>query len=319
MDSSRLKTSVPSGDSWKPPAMSVWVPHCPWCQGWFSPILPPFPTGAPAPATTCPPPSPGRPQDSSENSGHFPSLPLLLSPLLRGALAPSLCPQHREPSPSSPALQLLERPVRVQPIYVCVCVWRGESHFCREKAVGQALVSEEQKPLEWEGNGSSHPFAGLLLSSPSHAKELLGAAGQGGSHITDGETEARRKETSELPQRVSGGDGAGATPGVFWPRVLSLLLPSSQLGSEFASEVRCQDVRSCSRQKGKGEELLPVPPAHEDTWGSGESGSRETRLTSLTQCFQKAFSRGAFLLWSAGQLTSPSAPPLAVVRTPCGG
>lgn len=31
----------------------------------------------------------------------------------------------------------------------------------------------------------------------------------------------------------------------------SLLLPSSQLGSEFASEVRCQDVRSCSRQKRK--------------------------------------------------------------------
>lgn len=319
MDSSRLKTSVPSGDSWKPPAMSVWVPHCPWCQSWFSPILPPLPTGAPAPATTCPPPSPGQPQDSSENSGHFPSLPLLLSPLLRPEPWPPLSalstgsPLHHPPRSS-----FLRGPSGYS-LYICVCVWRGESHFCREKAVGQALVSEEQKPLEWEGKGSSHPFAGLLLSSPSHAKELLGAAGQGGSHITDGETEARRKETSELPQRVSGGDGAGATPGVFWPRVLSLLLPSSQLGSEFASEVRCQDVRSCSRQKGKGEELLPVPPAHEDTRGSGESGSRETRLTSLTQCFQKAFSRGAFLLWSAGQLTSPSAPPLAVLRTPCGG
>ena len=106
---------------------------------------------------------------------------------------------------------------------------------------------------------------------------------------------------------------------VFWPRVLSSLLPSSQLDGKFASEVRCQDVRCCSRQKEKLKNCCLYRTAHEDTWGSGESGSGEASLTSLTQCFQKAFSRGAFLLWPAGQLTFPSAPPLAIVRTPCGG
>lgn len=216
MDSSRLKTSVPAGDCWKPPAVSVWVPHCPWCQGWFSPHPSAVPHRNSSPRDHLPPTFTGQPQDSSESSRHSPSLPrapglvLLSLPFLLSPLRPpepwppSFCPQHLESAPSSPRLQLPERPVGVQ---AYVCVWSrggGGSHFCREKAVGQVLVWEEWKPLTFglpgaERMGRQQLFPPLCrafaFSSPPQTRELLGAAEQGGSHVTDGETEAQREET----------------------------------------------------------------------------------------------------------------------------
>ena len=77
----------------------------------------------------------------------------------------------------------------------------GGSHFCREKAVGQALVWEEWKPLTFglpgaERMGRQQQFPPLCRAfafpSPPQSRE---PQGQGGSPVTDGETEAQREET----------------------------------------------------------------------------------------------------------------------------
>lgn len=172
MDSSRLKTSVPAGDCWKPPAVSVWVPHCPWCQGWFSPHPSAVPHRNSSPRDHLPPTFTGQPQDSSESSRHSPSLPrapglvLLSLPLLLSPLRPpepwppSFCPQHLESSPSSPPLQLPERPVGVQ---AYVCVWSrvggGVSLLQREGCwpglgLGGAETLDVWSPWSWK-NGEA--------------------------------------------------------------------------------------------------------------------------------------------------------------------
>lgn len=133
-------------------------------------------------ATTCPPPSPGSLRTPPENSG-LPSLPFSsLRYSVREPWPPSFCPQHEEPSPSSPRSSFLRGITSGYSLYICVCVWR-ESHLCRGCWPGPVWA---RKPLEWKARQFSPRRRAFAFFTLLMLRSSLELQGKGGSHITDG-------------------------------------------------------------------------------------------------------------------------------------